>query len=72
MEQTRLPPIRISPDGRVTAGVFVLQPSHRHFRKRRAHWRVLLAGRAVTGWWLTPALALAAAERATIGTHLTN
>lgn len=54
-----LPPIEVDPAGRVLAGPYILQPSARTWRQRRCHWRVLSAqGRALTGWHLTPRLAL--------------
>jgi hypothetical protein len=55
--------ITICPDGKIRAGAYVLEPSHRHYRKRRAFWRVRLDGKIITGWTFSPRLAIAAAER---------
>lgn len=61
-----IPPIALQPDGRVTAGRWLLEPSHKHFRRRLAWWRVrdLATGRILTGWHFTPSMALrTAAEK---------
>lgn len=57
------PPIKVDPAGRVLAGPWLLEPSHRLWRKRRAFWRCrdLATNRVVCGWCFTPSLALAAA-----------
>ncbi len=60
-----LPRITINPDGTIAAGDFRLVASHPHYRKRLAYWRVLDAsGRPLSGWRLTPRLALLAVRRA--------
>lgn len=61
-----LPPIKVDPAGRVLAGLYLLEPSHRFWRKRLAWWRVrdLATGHVLTGWHFTPSMALrTAAEK---------
>ena len=59
-----LPRIQIQSDGRITAGTLVLEPSSRHWRRRRCWWRCRsTAGTVLTGWRLTPRLALLAAPQ---------
>lgn len=60
---TALPPIKVDPAGRVLAGSWLLEPSHRLWRRKRAFWRArdLATGRVASGWCFTPSLALAAA-----------
>ena len=45
------------------AGAYELQPSARNWRKRRCFWRCRLDGVVLTGWAMTPRLALAEAVR---------
>lgn len=45
-----------------------LEPSHKQWRRRLAWWRGKQGRRVLTGWRLTPALALAAAlKTASVG-----
>ncbi len=64
MGPSPLPRITIA-DALVTAeGIGTLQPSHRDWKRRRAYWRVLDAsGRPLSGWRLTPRLALLSASK---------
>lgn len=64
MGPAALPQIRIE-GARISAGPYTLEPSHKDWKRRRCFWRVLLAGKPVTPFRLTPRLALAEALRRT-------
>lgn len=60
------PSIQVQPDGRVVAGDYLLEPSHRHWKRTLAWWRArdLATGHVLTGWHFTPSMALrTAAEK---------
>ena len=63
-----LPKITICPDGVVRAGVYTLEPSAKNWKRRRCWWRCRIGGKVVTGYCLTPNLALMEAVRkSTVG-----
>jgi hypothetical protein len=47
----------------VTAGPYTLEPSRKDWRRRRAYWRVRLAGEIVVPYRQTPRIALLEAVR---------
>lgn len=58
-----LPPIRVTTEGKVTAGPFELRPTSKKWRKVRCYWSAWRDGVRLTPPLGTPRLALVAAVR---------
>jgi hypothetical protein len=55
--------ITLGPDGKIRFGDFLLEPASKNWRRKRTWWRVRLDGKIISGWNLSPALAVAEAVR---------